>query len=283
MKFDFLCEQVNPGITLSFVGDVMLGRKVINSSDLFLNQDIFKSSDLNICNLECPITNNSDDIADKLTALRAEYLPENFPFNAVTLANNHSLDYKWQGLNDTIRVLNDRGIMWAGLNIKPWCMCPVKNKKVAILAYCSDEYDTAFPIGRYDKFNIRPAVYNPILFAEHMDEIKVAGADVIIVSIHWGYEYDTEPDEKQISLGRYLVDRGVNIVMGHHPHVQQEIEMYNEGLIAYSLGNFIFDQDRYDKPGTEKGKILTVNIADEITYKEIDTISNELTYVPEIV
>ena len=65
--------------------------------------------------------------------------------------------------------------------------------------------------------------------------------------MHYGDEGDISPDSNQIKTDHLMIDNGASIVIGHHPHVVQPIELYHGGLIAYSLGNFVFDEDRFDK------------------------------------
>jgi len=77
-----------------------------------------------------------------------------------------------------------------------------------------------------------------------------ARADLVIVTVHWGAEFRHEPSEKQRRLGRLMIDAGATLVLGHHPHVLQPVERYRGGIIAYSLGNLIFDQRRQDGSDT---------------------------------
>ena len=72
----------------------------------------------------------------------------------------------------------------------------------------------------------------------------VREADVVVVSLHWGIEYTEQPTEEQKRLARRLIDAGASLVLGHHPHTVQPVERYHGGLIAYSLGNFVFDSSR---------------------------------------
>src|SRR3989337_2533530 len=95
----------------------------------------------------------------------------------------------------------------------------------------------------------------------YKDIIKNAAenVDVLVVSMHWGEEYKTRSNTREQTLGHGAIEAGAKIVIGHHPHVIQEIEKYRGGLIAYSLGNFIFDQ--YFSEETMRGKLLELKIA----------------------
>jgi poly-gamma-glutamate synthesis protein (capsule biosynthesis protein) len=84
------------------------------------------------------------------------------------------------------------------------------------------------------------AVHDP---ASICDEVRAAraGADLVIISLHWGVEYARHPQESQRRIARELIDAGGDLVIGHHTHTPQPVERYKTGLIAYSLGNFVFD------------------------------------------
>ncbi|MBI2633913.1 MAG: CapA family protein, partial [Parcubacteria group bacterium] len=92
--------------------------------------------------------------------------------------------------------------------------------------------------------------------AEQVRELKT-NSDFVIVSFHWGEEYQDFPSEKQRSLAHKIIDAGANIVMGHHGHHLQPVEKYKNGLILYSLGNLIFDQMWSEK--TRLGALVKVS------------------------
>jgi len=85
---------------------------------------------------------------------------------------------------------------------------------------------------------------------------NISKVDVLIVSLHWGAEYQKEPNTHQRQLARQAVDAGAKIVLGHHPHVTQPVESYGSGLIFYSLGNFVFDQPWSTE--TKKGQMTKI-------------------------
>ena len=101
------------------------------------------------------------------------------------------------------------------------------------------------------------APLNPSYIKEDIAEAKKQ-ASVVIVSLHWGTEYETSASEEQKFIARQIIDHGALLVIGHHPHVIQEVEEYGGGLIAYSLGNFIFDQNFSEDTG--KGMMLNVTV-----------------------
>ena len=103
-----------------------------------------------------------------------------------------------------------------------------------------------------------------------------ASVDFLAVTLHWGTEYAPEPSPAQRRLARWLIDQGVDAVIGHHPHVIQPVERYRDGLIAYSLGNFVFDQEGYipaAKGATERGLLLHIRVHERLgwTAREIAT------------
>jgi poly-gamma-glutamate capsule biosynthesis protein CapA/YwtB (metallophosphatase superfamily) len=73
--------------------------------------------------------------------------------------------------------------------------------------------------------------------------------DLVVVSLHWGVEYVDQPSKAQREMAHRLIDEGVDLILGHHPHWLQGLEVYHDKLIAYSLGNFIFDQNCLNRPG----------------------------------
>jgi poly-gamma-glutamate synthesis protein (capsule biosynthesis protein) len=91
-----------------------------------------------------------------------------------------------------------------------------------------------------------------------------SSSDILVVNIHWGEEYKADPNNRQKEMAHLLIDAGVDVIIGHHPHVVQTVETYKNKPIFYSLGNFIFDQ--YFSPETQKG--LAVEII--FTSKDIE-------------
>ena len=104
--------------------------------------------------------------------------------------------------------------------------------------------------------------------------------DVLIVSLHWGIEYDKTPSRKQREEAHQIIDWGADLILGHHPHVMQGIEIYKNKVIAYSLGNFIFDQKG---TGTDRSFVLTCRFRDKALYSaEIIPLDRVQLYFPNI-
>jgi poly-gamma-glutamate synthesis protein (capsule biosynthesis protein) len=105
----------------------------------------------------------------------------------------------------------------------------VKGINIGFLAYCLIGDRTAYC-----------SVDNP---SEIVEDVKKASkeVDTLIVSMHWGNEFIRKPSPQQVELGHAIIDAGAKLILGHHPHVLQGVEQYNDGIIAYSMGNFVFD------------------------------------------
>lgn len=231
----------NVEITISAAGDCTLGTddsfnqstsfdamydSVADPSYFFSNvKPIFESDDLTIVNLEGPLT-TSTDIQEKTFAFhgRPEYtqiLTEG-SIEAVDVANNHSYDYGQQGYDDTLNNLSNAGVTSFGYD--QTAIMNIKDVKIGLVGIytLADSQKSAEQV--------------PTL----IESVKNDGAQIIIVSFHWGVERENYPTETQINLAHSAIDNGADLVLGHHPHVLQGVENYKGKYIAYSLGNFCF-------------------------------------------
>ncbi|MDZ4225874.1 MAG: CapA family protein, partial [Patescibacteria group bacterium] len=147
-------------------------------------------------------------------------------FDAVSLANNHALDFGEFGLEDTEHYLSEAGIAFFG--------SPYNETHLAIETIFRDR--TLCFVGYHELFARDP---NPVI--EKIKEIEPK-CDYTTLFAHWGVEYEYEPSASQRELAHLFVDAGADLVIGAHPHVVQPLEIYNNVAIFYSLGNFIFDQ-----------------------------------------
>ena len=236
-------ETTKPvSITLSIAGDVTLGNyhgasyyatfdhevEMQNNYDFVFENvnDVFSKDDLTIVNLEGPLTTASQN-ADKTFAFRGDPSYVNFlksgSIEAVSLANNHSIDYFEQGFNDTKKILSDNDINYFGLD--SGTIVEVDGINVGLLGYKGwGEYytDDNLEIMKKD--------------IDYMNE----NADMTLVYFHWGIEGQYYPEQYQKDFAHFCIDNGVDAVIGAHPHVVQGIEKYNDKYIAYSMGNFAF-------------------------------------------
>ncbi len=284
-------------IVFSFVGDMSFGDfpfcqgygvrskvKSFGGDYLFSGvKEKFINSDLVFGNLETVLSNKNINEKQLLSVeMRGEShivkcLKES-GFNCINIANNHSLQHGNEAFWDTVSLLEDYDISVVGLhegrkwNCKPVIM-NIKHKTIGILGYAFE----------YEKYYSGEPCYAFGDSAGIEKDIKLLrpNVDVLIVSCHWGNEFLNYPSREIVKLARSMVDAGVDIVVGHHPHVLQGIESYNNGLIAYSLGNFIFDM-LWEKRLVET-MILSGNITqnNSVNYK-IWPVKINRNYCPEL-
>lgn len=217
-----LATDVNAPSTGSFVSYVEAQNG--DYSYFFKNvAPIFEEDDLTIVNLEGTLSNQGSR-ADKTFAFRGkpEYVKvlTTSSVEAANLANNHSADYGDVSLTDTIKYLNEAGISnFIGTNAPIREINGISVGLVGINALNEEEAQK---------------------LEKAIGSVKSLGAQLVIVSIHWGEEKATEPNDAQKELAHKAIDLGADLVIGTHPHVLQGIEKYNGKYIAYSLGNFCF-------------------------------------------
>jgi len=238
-------------ITLVAVGDIMLAHRLKPFIEEYgpsypykYTAHIFKEADISFANLESPLSAKGEPVPNKEYTFRAhprvaEGLKE-AGFNVLSLANNHILDYGEEALFETREVLDSQLIhhIGAGRNIREArepVILKVKNKRFGFLAY-SNTLPKEFwaeedkPGTAYGKFS---------RVREDIKELKEK-VDFLIVSFHWGNEEKISPQEYQRNLAHLALDNGADIILGHHPHILSGIESYKNGVIIYSLGNFVF-------------------------------------------
>lgn len=255
--------------TLLFVGDIMLsrgvGRRMVAENDYtypfqLIREDL-AAADLTFANLECPVSDQGKE-KGHLYSFRAD--PKAIDgllaagIDVVSVANNHMYDWGPEALLDTVRRLREAGIRPVGAGANDLeahypQLVQIGDLRLAFLTYVEiqPQYAAAAP-GKPGVAWLEPErVLADIRFARPL-------ADLVIVSPHWGVEYATKPTRAQIELAHKIIDAGADLLVGTHPHVVQPVEEYNGRWIAYSLGNFIFDQKAR---GTNRGLMLRVRIA----------------------
>jgi hypothetical protein len=228
---------------LSF-GDMMLGRHVRTLMDSNGGKDYvfeniigewgkaFNGADIIHGNLEGPISGEGKKGGTAMNfAFNVDVAPflKESGFNLLSLANNHATDQGWEGRDTTIEALDSANV--------GWCGHPSEADPESVYYGEVDEKTFAFICLHDVSFTLDvPAAVK--LIEEVSQEV-----DFAIVSIHWGYEYKHTADyNKQVKPARSFIDAGADFVIGHHPHVVQNFEIYNDRFIFYSLGNFVFDQ-----------------------------------------
>lgn len=264
--------EANKEINMSVVGDILLSRGV---GDKIKEEgyeypyehvkDIFKDKDIVFGNLECPICDESNpvykkpQIVFKADSSNTIALKE-AGFNILSLANNHTMDQNSIGLISTMNLLNKTNIGYVGAgksygNARKPYFVKMNNTVIGFLAY------SVFPPEGYIFSPSRPDVAR-VDFDKLDKEIQMAreNCDFLVLSFHWGNEYEFYPSEYQRELAYKAVDSGADLILGHHPHVLQGIENYRDKYIFYSLGNFIFD--RQIQSGTDETIIVDLVISD---------------------
>ena len=231
-------SQPNPPSTL-FVGDVMLDRgvalyaKKFGRDALFKGvEELFQSADAVVANLEGTLTTNTS-IAQKNNAiLRFTFDPaytallKSVGFTAVSLANNHALDFGVDGYTQTVQNLTSAGIVSFG--------SPRNDRNLSNSLELQGQ-KVCF-VGYHDLYT-----HDPKPVVTEIEAIKDSCAHVVVF-VHWGEEYQPRENPRQVLLAHMFIDAGADLIIGAHPHVVQPIEIYNSKAIFYSLGNFMFDQ-----------------------------------------
>ncbi len=235
-------------VTVSAVGDVALAWRV----DLAIRQhqyDPFREvraalsgADLAIANVECVMTEAPESAQPERAGqplIRAHpssaRVLANAGIDVASVANNHAFDFGARGALDTHRALREAGVIPLGggraEDAREPLIREVRGLRVGALAFAQQVNHSP---GR----GARVAW----LDARSVDEVRAlkARVDVVLVSVHWGHEFVETPTPGQVAMAHRLVDAGADAIIGHHPHVLQSVERYNDRPIIYSLGNFVF-------------------------------------------
>ncbi len=243
---------------LAAVGDVMLARslawKLENEgpeAPFAAVRDVLAGADIAVANLECAIgvagkpapkayTFQAPPIGAEALALAG--------FDVVSLANNHSLDFGPESLAETQALLAAQGILSAGAGpnrIAAHAPATLEREglTIAFLAYVDVPVERGgYDPGTWAATDDFPGVAWLDIPSMRGDiEAASGSADLVVVLLHFGLEWELEPSDAQREQARAAIDAGAALVLGSGPHVLQEVEAYGDGLIAYSLGNFVFD------------------------------------------
>ncbi|MDF1498664.1 MAG: CapA family protein [Patescibacteria group bacterium] len=246
-------NKIKQEIKMIAVGDIMLSRaveiKMIQKNDFkypFLKTvEITRNADIVFGNLETSIISGRI-IQDNEMIFRTD--PKSVEglkfagFNVLSLANNHTMNFGKDGLESTLEILDENGIshIGAGLGRDDIYRPLIKNVNGTKFAFLGFTYNfdqrkmsggDVYGVANMQVEKMKEAVQNVLL-----------ESDIVIVSMHAGVEYKTLASTFQENFARSAIDAGADLVIGHHPHVVQGVEKYNQGYIVYSLGNFVFDQ-----------------------------------------
>jgi poly-gamma-glutamate synthesis protein (capsule biosynthesis protein) len=243
LRDDEVLVPAENAVEMIAVGDVMLGRGVADQPNPLGDvASWLRQAHLAVGNLECVVTSDSQRGSLLQAAPSAVGRVRDAGFDVLGLANNHALDLGPERLAETASRLRAAEIAPLGggpdreAAFQPLIQ-DIDGVRLALLAFnavadprgssCSGGWVRA----DWDRERVRAAV------AAAADR-----TDAVIVSIHWGYEYETSVDPAQREAARALLAAGADLVIGHHPHVVQPFEVYDDRCVAYSLGNFVFDQ-----------------------------------------
>lgn len=244
-------QDGDESVSIIFAGDVMLARDVekrlLNEERGFSLSAIrdLLVADAVVMNFEAsiPEIHTQTQHMEMRFSVRPDLISElkiDSP-TYLSLANNHSLDYGALGFSNTKKVLNDYGFKSFGhatqISSSSLSIIETKGQRVLIV-YLNATY------GDVDVSLVKGLVDS------------VGSVDLRVAYVHWGTEYEPMNDKNQEKLAHTLIDNGFELVVGHHPHVVQNIEKYKDGIIFYSLGNFIFDQ--YWMQSVREGLLLKV-------------------------
>jgi poly-gamma-glutamate synthesis protein (capsule biosynthesis protein) len=258
-----------------FGGDVMMSRYVgtlaaSKQDPAWPLRDVaslFSTADLAFVNLEAPFSDRGAPAAKGMIFKAAPEMIaalELAGIDVVSTANNHARDCGSYGIAFTIDWLAKHGIAAAGTGASSdlaheGVVLERHGVRFGFLAYTFDQRN-----GNYKDTDQRVAMLDTAQAARDIAAMSTR-ADVVIVSMHAGAEYQPKPNEEQQRFAHAAIDAGAKMVIGHHPHVSQPVEEYGGGVIFYSLGNLVFDQ--FQRKETQKGLVVEASFIGKILVK----------------
>jgi poly-gamma-glutamate synthesis protein (capsule biosynthesis protein) len=251
------------------VGDVMVGRgagpKPFDHARPWL-----RAADVVVGNLESVIVGDPEACLSGSACEGPQFLLQAPPsavaqlrdagFNVLGLANNHALDLGPEGLEETASRLQTAHIAVIGAGrdgesaLHP-LVREVRGLRLAFLAFNA----LSTPQTNTQSGGWTMATWNQDRVAAAVAAVKDR-VDAVVVSVHWGYEYETRVDPAQRDAAQALLEAGADLVIGHHPHVAQTFEIDERRVVAFSLGNFVFDQQQGE---TRRGLALRAFFDDD--------------------
>ena len=253
-------RSASPEATLLFGGDLALHRwKADNAlARVFGNvQEVFRAADFVALNLETVLTEHEVQSGQtgrflKATPSAIECL-HHLGVDAVTVANNHALDFGGTGLDESVGHLQRGGIVVCGVDVPEpktgiagATVQMVNGMRIGMVA-ATDHLG-----GMRQAGDTSPVLVNSAALTAAVRVLK-ANCDLVVVQLHWGYEYVMYPLRWHRDVARTLVDVGADIVCCHHAHVVMGVERWNTGIIAHGLGNFWFGSQGKNHPASRFG------------------------------
>jgi poly-gamma-glutamate synthesis protein (capsule biosynthesis protein) len=268
--------------TLEFVavGDILLDRGVARQIErngariVFARvRDMLSNADLAFGNLECPLTTKCYKAGGRISFQANPRYVESLTdagFDIVSLANNHSMDCGRTGLLETMRNLKRSGLRWCGAGktlaeAEAPVILYVKGIRVAFVGFTAIAPPASASL-KEDEPTVALASRAELQRAVAAARLK---ADVVVASLHWGVEYASRPNDEQKDLARAAVEAGADLVIGHHTHTLEGMELIARrtdaetryALVAYSLGNFAFDSTRAPGKRVTESAILRCKLS----------------------
>lgn len=270
-------------LTLTFVGDCTIGgeerlKQFDYSFDGYLRKEgygyffkkmlpILEADDLTVANLEGVFINWANTAVEKTYNFRGttDYTDvlKQGSVEAVNISNNHILDYGYDGIRHTVKALEGAGINWFGTNQvtqQSW----IYEKDGLKIGFVGMELS-------YWYYKHRTVL------KEQIEALRAEGCQVVIGTMHGGVEYKKRHQRDQQDFARAMLDYGADIVIGHHPHVLQGIEVREGKTICYSIGNFVFGgNSKIRAPYTALFQ-FTLSFADDCQY-----LGHQLNIIPAL-
>ncbi|MDX8470347.1 CapA family protein [Mesorhizobium sp. VK23B] len=299
-------------LTLSAAGDLMPMDGIEASANIIYEKvrDILFDADISFANLEAPLTKEEFDnclvqgcdlpkgpiLRNSFAMFDALVRHNDKSFDVLSVANNHTFDLGVEGIETTRKVLVDNNIIGIGTpgSQAEYGRADIITKadiKVGFISATFSLNDRNPPENESYRVHTARLVSKYVepeleLLNKQIEDCKREGCDVIVASLHWGYEFEFFPRSKQIEAAHALIEGGVDLILGHHPHVVQPVEYYRTkrdpnrmAVIAYSLGGLTYDQ--WDAaPHLALGLALRMNLSKGIMDGTSRTFIDNIRLVP---
>jgi len=270
-------------LNLVLLGDCMLGRLVNevleNAPPEYPWGDtlpILHSADWRLCNLECVISNRGTPWSAYTkpfhfrSAAKNIAVLETAQMNAVSLANNHVLDYGYDALCEMLEILDRAGIVHSGAGLNHaqasrLATAEVCGRKLGLLAFTDNEPDWEATSAQPGVFYVPTDLRDPRA-AKLLDIVRESrlAVDLLILSAHWGSNWGYRPPQEHVIFARALIEAGADIIFGHSSHVFRGIEFYKDRPILYGAGNFVDDYAVDTIERNDQSFIYVIEMADRI-------------------
>ncbi|MDE0138478.1 MAG: CapA family protein [bacterium] len=232
---------------------------------------ILRAADLAVCHVETPMSPDNRNLSTFPLFSVPNHLADAIAYagyDTCSLASNHSLDTGMRGVAGTIDALDRVGVAHTGMARTPEQRAALNLLEVngATVAHLSYTYGLNTGMLRPENAHLANII-DEVAILREAGRARAAGADFIILSLHWGTEFRRMPDRYQTDLGpRLLATPVIDLIIGHHAHVVQPVDRIGAEYLAYGLGNFISWQSprrEGGKPGTQDGMILRLTVRED--------------------